>query len=176
MLWEVEILPLGRDGERERVCDEFDLLTHAQRGGDLVSGSARGFLLEGDLTDADLSRLTTEVLIDPLVESATFDRLGGKSEYAYTVLLKPGVMDPAAQTVLDTLKLLNIPVTAVRTFRRYFSSPETSSNDRDVLFRKILANEAIEQVVVGPVKANHIGLGSPYSFKQVTVPITSLDD
>ena len=34
MLWEVEIRPLGRDGERERVCDEFDLLTHllAHRG------------------------------------------------------------------------------------------------------------------------------------------------
>ncbi len=38
MLWEVEIRPLGRDGERERVCDEFDLLTHAQRGGDLDLG------------------------------------------------------------------------------------------------------------------------------------------
>ena len=57
MLWEVEIRPLGRDGERERVCDEFDLLTHAERGGDLVTASARGFLLEGDLGDADLERL-----------------------------------------------------------------------------------------------------------------------
>jgi len=29
MLWEVEVRPKGRDAERERVCDEFDLLTHA---------------------------------------------------------------------------------------------------------------------------------------------------
>ena len=49
MLWEVEIRPLGRDAERERVCDEFDLLTHSTRGGDLVRASARGFLLEGNL-------------------------------------------------------------------------------------------------------------------------------
>ena len=56
MLWDVEIRPLGRDGERERVCDEFDLLTHAERGGDYITASARGYLLEGDLGDADLQR------------------------------------------------------------------------------------------------------------------------
>ena len=49
MLWEVEIRPLGRDGERERVCNEFDLLTHGKRGSVLVEASARGFLFEGDL-------------------------------------------------------------------------------------------------------------------------------
>ena len=47
MRWEVEVRPLGRDGERERVCDEFDLLTHAQRGGGLVSATSHGYLLEG---------------------------------------------------------------------------------------------------------------------------------
>lgn len=36
MLWELEIRPTGKDGERERVCDEFDLLTHGERGGDLI--------------------------------------------------------------------------------------------------------------------------------------------
>ena len=57
MLWEVELRPLGRDGERERVCDEFDLLTHGERGGDLVSGSARGFVLSGELDEATVKPL-----------------------------------------------------------------------------------------------------------------------
>ena len=48
MLWEVEIRTLGKDGDRERVCDEFDVLTQSARGADLVQASARGFLLEGD--------------------------------------------------------------------------------------------------------------------------------
>ena len=78
MLWELEIRPLGRDGERERICDEFDLLTHAQRGGDLVSASARGFLLEGDLAESELERLTTEVLVDPLVETGEMRLLGAR--------------------------------------------------------------------------------------------------
>ena len=83
MLWELEIRPLGRDGERERVCDEFDLLTHAERGGDLVSASARGFLLEGELTDEHRARLTGEVLLDPLVETGEFAPLGARRAIAF---------------------------------------------------------------------------------------------
>jgi phosphoribosylformylglycinamidine synthase len=176
MLWELEIKPLGRDGERERVCDEFDLLTHAERGGDLITASARGFLLEGDLSDDSRARLATEVLVDPLVETGEFEQVGARSGHYYTVLLKPGVMDPVAQTILDTLKMLGHPVSAVRTFRRYSGPPEVSSLDRDVLFRKVLANDAIEQIVVGPVKADHLAFGSPYTFKLVHVPVRNLDD
>src|SRR5580700_1200225 len=105
MRWDVEIRPLGRDGERERVCDEFDLLTHADRGGDLISGSARGYLLEGPLGDSDVEKITNEVLADPLVETVTAAPVAAKSGHYCTVLLKPGVMDPVAQTILDAAKL-----------------------------------------------------------------------
>jgi phosphoribosylformylglycinamidine synthase subunit PurSL len=176
MLWELEIKSLGKDGERERVCDEFDLLTHAERGGDLVTSSARGFLIEGELTDEHRAKLTSEVLVDPLVESGEFAPVGSRTAHAFTVLLKPGVMDPVAQTVLDTLKLLGIPATAVRTFRRYFGPPEISSLDRDVLFRKVLANDAIEQIIIGPIQADHLAFGAPYKFKLVTVRLRDLDD
>jgi phosphoribosylformylglycinamidine synthase II len=176
MLWELEIKPLGKDGERERVCDEFDLLTHAQRGGDLVSASARGFLLEGDLAESELEVLRNEILVDPLVEAGVVRPLGARAEHSCTVLLKPGVMDPVAQTILDLARMLNIRLNAVRSFRRYFGPPEISSADRDVLFRKVLANDAIEQIVVGPVKADHLAIGSKYEFKLVTVPIAKLDD
>ncbi|MDB5308304.1 MAG: purL 1 [Gemmataceae bacterium] len=175
MLWELEIRPKGRDGERERVCDEFDLLTHAQRGGELVAASARGFLLEGDLGEADLERLASEVLVDPLVESGEVRLAGARTGDYYTVLLKPGVMDPVAQTVLDVARMLKTPVVAVRTFRRYYGPADLPPADRDVLFRKVLANDAIEQIVVGPVRADHLGLGSAYTFRLVTVPLTGLD-
>ncbi|MDY3562601.1 phosphoribosylformylglycinamidine synthase subunit PurL [Gemmata sp. JC673] len=176
MLWELEIRPLGLDRERERVCDEFDLLTHSERGGDLVTASARGFLVEGELTDEHRARLLNEVLLDPLVESGEFAPVGTRAAHAYTVLLKPGVMEPVAQTVLEAVRMLGIPVTAVRTFRRYFGPPELPSLDRDVLFRKVLANDAIEQIVVGPVQAAHLALGKPYQFKLLTVPLRDLDD
>ena len=176
MLWELEIRPKGRDGERERVCDEFDLLTHGQRGGELVVASARGFLLEGDLAESEQTRLAAEILADPLVEEAEVRPAGARPGQYYTVLLKPGVMDPVALTVLDTAKMLGIRLAAVRTFRRYFGPPEIGSADRDILFRKVLANDAIEQILVGPVKADHLGLGSAYTFKPVIVSLTMLDD
>ena len=171
MLWELEIKPLGRDGERERVCDEFDLLTHAERGGDLITTSAHGFLLEGELSDEHRTRLASEVLVDPLVESGECLPVGSRSAHYYTVLLNPGVIDPVAQTVLDAVQMLGIPATAVRTFRRYYGPPELSSLDRDVLFRNVLANDALEQIVIGPLHADHLVIASAYLFKLATPPI-----
>ncbi len=177
MLWEVEIRPLGKDGERERVCDEFDLLTHSDRGGDWVSSSSRGYLLEGEFTDDEAGRLTRELLVDTVVEESTLNRIDHVSAtYSFTVLLKPGVMDPVAESVLDAARDLGTPLLAVRTFRRYFGPENIPSADRDLLFRKVLANDAIEQVIVGPLKAEHLALGKPYSFKKTVVPILNLKD
>jgi phosphoribosylformylglycinamidine synthase len=176
MLWEVELAPRGKDAERERVCDEFDLLTHTDRGGGLVAASARGFLLEGDLDLAAVTRLTDGLLADPLAETAAVREVGKNVEPAFTVLLKPGVMDPAAESVSQIAADLGTPLLAVRTFRRYFGPPTITPTDRDTLFRKVLANDAIEQVVVGPLKAEHLAVGTPYSFRRVEVPLRELDD
>ena len=50
MLWEVEIRPLGNDGERQRVAAEYNLLAHGRPGlpggQSLVLGSTRGYLLD----------------------------------------------------------------------------------------------------------------------------------
>ena len=92
MLWEVEIHPLGRDGERDRVCDEFDLLTSSKRGADLVTASSRGYLIDGHLADVDVQNLCDELLVDRLVERFDVRELGTPlGTPATTVLLKPGV-------------------------------------------------------------------------------------
>jgi phosphoribosylformylglycinamidine synthase len=177
MLWEVELRPTGRDGERERVCDEFDLLTHSQRGADVVGASSRGYLLEGELAAEDVVRLCDSLLVDPLVESATVREVGAALDgHPYTVLLKPGVMDPVSQSVKKAARDLGLSVEEVRTFRRYSGNPGTPPADRELLFRKVLANDAIEQVIVGRLHADHLAVGKPYSFKLVTLPIRELND
>src|SRR5262245_33787842 len=118
MLWEIEIQPRGHDAERDRVREEFDLLTHARSGDGPVARSARGYLVEGNLDRPQAERLLHELLLDPLAETG---RLGGLNEGAdggrlATVLLKPGVMDPAAMSVVDAARDLGIPVESVRTF------------------------------------------------------------
>ena len=177
MRWEVEVRPLGRDADRERVCDEFDLLTHARRGGGLVAASSHGYLLEGKLDRDAVGRLVRELFVDPLVETATVRELGTPLDgSAHTVLLKPGVMDPTADSVVRAAADLGVTLQAVRTFRRYYGPDDAVPADVELLRRKVLANDAIERVVAGPVQADHLTVGRPYQFRLVTVPLRDLDD
>jgi phosphoribosylformylglycinamidine synthase len=196
MLWEVEIRPRGHDPERDRVCDEYSLLTHTGDGAALVARSARGFLLEGELSRDQVERLMHELLVDPLVETGRvdvlnarangeLDDLGERAELGVTVLLKPGVMDPVAMSVADAAADLGIRMESVRTFRRYFGPIAHRSSDgedpgrraaREVFFRKVLANDAIEQVTEGPLAPSHLELGAAYQFRLITVPLRDLDD
>ena len=40
----------------------------------------------------------------------------------------------------------------------------------------MLANDAIEQIIVGPLDMDRLEVGSPYDFERVTVPIRELGD
>ena len=113
MLWEIEIRPRGPDRERDRVGEEYSLLTHGKNGAARVSATAHGYLLEGDLTRAEAERLLSDLLVDPLAESGVISELNspkGKSCQNVTVLLKPGVMDPVALSVVDAAHDLGISV------------------------------------------------------------------
>src|SRR5262249_15063308 len=92
-----------------------------------------------------------------------------------TVLLKPGVMDPQALSIVDAAHDLGLDVVSVRGFRRYYGPP-LSAEAKDVLFRKVLANDAIEQVVEGRLALERLTVGAPYAFKRITVPLHNLDD
>ncbi len=177
MLWEIEVRPRGHDGERGRVVEELALLTHGRAAGAALAGSARGYLLEGELSRAQAECLVRELLVDSLVESGRLGELneGASGDQLATVLLLPGVMDPAALSVVEAARDLGIEVGSVRTFRRYFGgalAPEV----RELLFRKVLANEAIEQVVEGPLTLDHLAVGAAYRFERVEVPLRELDD
>jgi phosphoribosylformylglycinamidine synthase II len=177
MIWEIEILPKAEDSERRRVAEEHDLFTHSRRGAELITSTARGYLIEGAISRLQCQRLVEELLVDPLIETG---RLGALNEHLRpdhraTVLLKAGVMDPAALSVVAAARDLGIHVDQVRTFRRYFGPPLPPESEA-VLFRKVLANEAIEQVVSGPLALEHLSIGSAYSFHLITVPLRHLDD
>src|SRR5947207_2974157 len=108
MLWEVEILPKFHDPEKDRVSKEFDLLCEPAAW-EWIERTTRGYLLEGNLHEEDAKRLLEELLLDPLAEDGrvgplnaftSVDSTAGRPLHALaTVLLKPGVMDPTAQSV-----------------------------------------------------------------------------
>jgi len=177
MLWEVELRPLGRDRERERVCTEFDAFTGSTRGRDIIASAACGYLLQGRLEEIDVQELAADLLYDPLDERLTIRPLGSVVPARYwTVTYKPGVMDPASDSIVATSLELKYHLEEVRSFRRYFIAEEPTAAEREVLFSRVLANAAIEQLTVGPMPVQPLNVGLPYHFRLVIVPLLEADD
>jgi phosphoribosylformylglycinamidine synthase len=95
--------------------------------------------------------------------------------HVVTVLLKPGVMDPVAQSAVAAAAELGISAQAIATLRKYWFSGATDAEVQAVGTR-LLANDAIEQVVFGPLRLDRLEIGRPYHFELRTVAIRELDD
>jgi phosphoribosylformylglycinamidine synthase subunit PurSL len=91
------------------------------------------------------------------------------------VLPRAGVTDPAAETALEACGLLGLRPSAVRSVRKYWL-PTLSAADADRLAWKLLASEAIHDVVIGPLPHRTLAGGRPWTFSQETVRLAGLDD
>ncbi len=186
MLWEVDILPA--QGEPDRVAER--LAEHAMQAdlGELSVLTARGFLLEGaSLDEAAVARIAGELLVDPVVEQACWatvadqktpfsiaEQLGEEAQLVQ-VLPKVGVMDPTAQSAEQAIADLGYPEVRVRTFRKYWIAGATPEQINEVGV-KLLANDAIEQLVVGPLDIQTLDGGQPYHFELKHTELADLDD
>jgi phosphoribosylformylglycinamidine synthase II len=164
--------------------------------------TARGYLVEGDsLERADVERLARELLADHVVERAVVGRVGepSLSDFGFrisdfglktpnphsalrtpqfhcvTVLLKPGVMDPVSQSVLTAANDLGIRPRAVATLRKYWLSGVDDGGVK-TLSTRLLANDAIEQVFLGPLSLERLEFGLPYQFELRAIAMRELDD
>ncbi len=88
---------------------------------------------------------------------------------------KPGVMDPVAQSAMQAIADLGLRAEAVRTLKKY-AVGGLPAEKLPLLCSKVLANDAIEQVIVGPLSFDRLQVGSPYEFRLVAVPIGAMDD
>ncbi|MCI0492192.1 MAG: phosphoribosylformylglycinamidine synthase subunit PurL [Planctomycetes bacterium] len=194
MLWEIDIhLAEGQmDRAAGRVAAAARELGLAK---DLHLVAARGYLVQGDgLPREAIDRLSRQLLTDLVVERPVVGRVGepqlnemptafsggsqagdGLAARCVTVLLKPGVMDPVAQSALVAAADLGISATAIRTLRKYWFGG-ASEGEVEAVSNRLLANDAIEQVILGPLEMDQIDLGSPYRLALKTVPIRQLDD
>ncbi|HUQ70040.1 MAG TPA: AIR synthase related protein, partial [Planctomycetaceae bacterium] len=180
MLWEVETAPsaLEIDREAERILQEaqaFGLTSIC------TCRTARSFLIEADCSAAEVDRIAKTLLVDPVAEAASIHRVDSTSENRYqtheqllNVLFKPGVTDNVAATVHQTLTESGFQAAAVATCRKYRFDADVPADDLRRVADRILANEAIERVIAGPLKLDRIGIGSPYAFQRLTVPIRHL--
>jgi len=183
MLWEVDIYPSAGQPDRAAAsiiqqAADIGLATglHLQAG--------HGYLIQGNFTQADVERLAAELLADRVVETTVVAQVGdarltqtppGRVATLVHVLPKPGVMDPVAQSAIGAIADMGVTAETVRTFRKYWIE-NLSAEQVQRLAAKVLANDAIEQVIVGPLPFNRLEVGSEYKFQLVTVPLRSLDD
>ncbi|MGQ9574567.1 MAG: phosphoribosylformylglycinamidine synthase subunit PurL [Thermoguttaceae bacterium] len=182
MLWEVDIYP--REGQpnlaaRRVAGDACDLGLAT----DLAVVAAQGYLIQGQIDRQQVLQIAEELLADRVVEQTVVAPVGDPAlcrppdacPRLIYVLPKPGVMDPVALSALAAIKDFGIQVEAVRTFKKYWVG-RLPDEKLGLLCSKILANDAVEQVIVGPLAFTRLEVGSPYQFKLVTIPIREMDD
>lgn len=187
MLWEVDIYPAPGQPDlsaRQLAADAADLgIISAEARTSFAATVGRGYLVQGNLDRAQIDRVARELLTDEVVERCAIGAAGdpalaqppAAAACLVHVLPKPGVMDPVAQSAVSAVADLGIKVDAIRTFRKYWL-PQMPEAEVKLLCSKILANDAIEQVIVGPLTMQRLELGSAYHFQPVTVSLRDLND
>jgi phosphoribosylformylglycinamidine synthase len=181
-LWQIDIYPTDDQIDREaiRTAEEISELGLAEN---LSVAFAKSFLVQGNFAYDDAVRLAETLLCDGVTERSVVAIAGqdslneppGAQTTCVHVLPKPGVMDPVAASTVGAARDAGFDVAAVRTMRKYWLD-DLDPSSLDAICRRALSNDAIEQVVVGPLEMDQLDVGSPQAFSLVTVPIRQLDD
>ncbi|MFK7776959.1 MAG: phosphoribosylformylglycinamidine synthase subunit PurL [Gimesia sp.] len=181
MLCEVEIKPAENQVDREgaRILKECQVLgAHSIRS----VLTAHSYLLEGDLNLSDIEKIAQSLLSDPIVEMFEIRILSeqntnsAEAEQLLNVMFKPGVTDNVANSAREAICDLGLAVENVATCRKYWINSDAKAEEADRMASKVISNDAIEQVIRGPLSMDSIKLGSEYIFELVTIPIRAMND
>lgn len=180
MLWEITITPKKSftDTHAEEAAADIAALGLATPSS--VS-TARGFLVEGNLTEKNIDQIAAGLLVDAVVEDAQIVNLTESTvpmddRKVLYVLPKPGVMDPVAQSALKAINDdYRIPTKNVRTFKKYWFAGIDDEQLKTIAW-KILANDSVEQAIFGELPFKSLEVGSPYQFNLKYVPIREMSD
>jgi phosphoribosylformylglycinamidine synthase len=139
--------------------------------------TVRVCVLEADWGQEEAERAAAELLADAVVDVFRVDWpvMDEAGSQVLEVVRRPGVMDPAAASIVKGLNLLGLPVRSVATARKYVFRGTVSLRDLGLLADKLLANSVIEDVVFGTPPLEDPS-AIRYAFKEVFVPLRTLDD
>jgi len=142
------------------------------------ASTARVYLIEAALTDAQVRLIAERLLAAPVVESWTRGASPTRSgEAVVEVHPLPGVMDPAAQSVREAIRdLLSLDAPpAVSTGWRYDVSGLTDEGVR-LLAERQLANRAVQAIHLAPWTPASLPRGTAYRLRLTRFPLRELDD
>lgn len=142
--------------------------------------SAKVFLIEADFDKGFAERVVKELLSDTVCEEYYIGRSGKPAGLAKATLievhLKSGVTDPVAESVMTAIADMGVTVNNVRTARKYVLLGDISTKQTDTIAKKILANDCIEDVIIGSEAEPPSPHLKPYELKIVHWPICKLNN
>jgi len=155
--------------------------------------SAKVFLIEADpstrlgtsapgtgFDDAFAKRVAKELLSDPVCEEYYIGRSKAPAGLAKATLievhLKSGVTDPVADSVMAAIADMGVKAANVRTARKYVLLGEIKKNQAEMIAKKVLANDCIEDCIIGDEAEPPSPHLKPYELEIVHWPIGDLDD
>ena len=142
--------------------------------------SARVFLIEADFDKDFADRVAGELLTDTVCQEYYIGRsvspAGPAKATLIEVHLKSGVTDPVAESVMTALADMGTQAQTVRTARKYVILGNITDDQRDLIARRVLANDCIEEVIYGADSEPPSPHTNPFELKINQIPITTLDD
>jgi len=142
------------------------------------------FLLEGTIPENQIEKLCRELLVDKIVQDYFFiaqDKYRPENQSQHEIIeiaYNPGVMDPVEESTLKGIRDLGVKgVSSVRTAKKYLIHATLSSQDRDIIINKVLANKLIQHVVDYSAKTVHGSAGlAENKFAVTTVDLLKSND
>ena len=134
------------------------------------------YLIQGDLTPSDTTRIAAGLLADSVVEVATLGAspapANGRTVEVHPL---PGVMDPVAQSVEHSVtQLIGKPVTVASGWR--YDLEGVTADQAGMLGRRLLSNPVIQRTFDAPYQPKDFPHGESHSHDVVSVTLTTLSD
>jgi phosphoribosylformylglycinamidine synthase II len=177
---DVRTTPAARGGAAA-VDPVGEALRHQIQELGLTSGaiaSSRVFLLDTTADRAAVERAAGELLIDPVVESAQLilEPPADTGKSRIEIHLKPGVMDPVAESTEMALRDLGISISEVRTGRAYLIDGTIGREQLQRIASRVLANGVIESIHFDCHVPKEFTKGREETFKLRNVAMRELSD
>jgi len=116
------------------------------------------YLIDGDLSESDVETICENLLTDRITQLYAYrDSLVGRRDagaWVVEVTYKPGVTDPVGDSTVKGIRDLGISgISSAKTGQKYIIKGPLSENDIEVICKRLLANDVIQDYTYETAKS-----------------------
>jgi phosphoribosylformylglycinamidine synthase II len=178
MIYRIDVRTRAKQGEIDRAGDAVrrEIAELGTAVGPIATW--RIFLLDTPASRQDVARVASELLADPVVEEAKAieAHIADPGKSRIEIHLKPGVMDPVADSTEMAIRDMGLSIREVRTGRAFVIDGVVDRSELQRIAGRVLANGVIESVHFDAFVPSEFPAGHPYTLKLRHVEIRNLSD